>query len=59
MGVKLLPLREEHRMRIFENRELKRIFASKKDEIVGSWRNLRNQELYNFYYSPNIIIMIN
>jgi hypothetical protein len=41
-------LREEHRPRVFENRMLKRIFGSKRDEMTGSWRKQHNAELYNF-----------
>jgi hypothetical protein len=44
---------------MFENRELRRIFRSKRDEVLGGWRNLHNEELRNFYYSPNTIIIIN
>jgi hypothetical protein len=53
-----LTLREEHRLRVFENRVLRRIFGPKRDEVVGDWRKLHNQELYNLYCSPNIIRMI-
>jgi hypothetical protein len=51
-------LREEHRLRVFENRVLRRIFGSKRDEVMGSWRKLHNEELHNLYYSPSIIRMI-
>jgi hypothetical protein len=44
---------EEH-MRVFENRVLRRIFESKRDEVTGSWRKLCNEELHNLYYSPSI-----
>jgi hypothetical protein len=53
-----LALREEHRLRIFENRVLRRIFASKRNEVTGGWRKLLNEELHNLYSSPNIIRMI-
>jgi hypothetical protein len=46
---------EEHRLRIFENRMRRRIFGPKRDEIVGGWRKLHNEELHNLYSSPNII----
>jgi hypothetical protein len=53
-----LTLREEHRVRMFENRLLRRIFAPKKDEMTGGWRKLHNEELHNLYSSPNIIRVI-
>jgi hypothetical protein len=49
-------LREEHRLRVFENRVL-RIFGPKREED-GSWRKLRNDELHSLYSSPNIVRMI-
>jgi hypothetical protein len=52
-----LTLREEHRLRVFENRVL-RIFGPKRDEVTGEWRELHNEELHNVYSSPNIIRMI-
>jgi hypothetical protein len=51
-------LREEHRLRVFENRVLRRIFGPKRDEVTRGWRKLHNEELHNFYSSPNIIRMI-
>jgi hypothetical protein len=53
-----LTLRVEHRLRVFENRMLRRIFGPKKDEVTGDWRKLHNEELHNLYSSPNIIRMI-
>jgi hypothetical protein len=53
-----LILGEEHRLRVFENRVLRRIFGPKRNEMVGSWRKLHNEELYNLYCSPSIIRMI-
>jgi hypothetical protein len=50
-------LREEHRLRVFENRVLRKIFGPKREE-EGSWRKLRNDELHNLYYSPNIVKVI-
>jgi hypothetical protein len=50
-----LTLREEHRLRVFENRVLRRIFGPKKDEVAGKRRRIHNEELYDLYYSPNII----
>jgi hypothetical protein len=42
-----LTLREEHRLRVFENRVLRRIFGQKRDEIIGVWRKMQNEELHN------------
>jgi hypothetical protein len=53
-----LTLREEHRLRVFENRVLRRIFGPKKDEVTGGWRKLHNEERRNLYSSPSIIRMI-
>jgi hypothetical protein len=53
-----VTLREDHRLRVFENRVLRRIFAPRRDEVTGDWRKLHNEELHSLYYSPNIIIMI-
>ena len=50
-----LTLKEEHRLRVFENKVLRKIFGAKKDEITGEWRKLHNTELHAFYSSPNII----
>jgi hypothetical protein len=50
-------LREEHRLRVFENRVLKRIFGPKREED-GSWRKLHNDELHSLYSSPNIVRVI-
>jgi hypothetical protein len=50
-----LTLREECRLRVFENRVLRRIFGPKRDEVTGEWRRLNNKELYALYSSPNII----
>jgi hypothetical protein len=50
-----LTLREEHRLRVFENRVLRRIFGSKRDEVMGEWRKLHSEELRNLYSSPDII----
>jgi hypothetical protein len=53
-----LTLREEHRLRVFENRVLRRIFGPKRDDMTVDWRKLHNEELHNLYFSPNIIRMI-
>jgi hypothetical protein len=50
-----LTLREERKQRVFENRVLRRIFGPKRDEVVGEWRKLHNEEPYNMYSPPNII----
>jgi hypothetical protein len=51
-------LREEHRLRVFENRELRRICGPKIDEVTGKWRKLHNEELNDLYSSPNILRVI-
>jgi hypothetical protein len=53
-----LTLREERRLRVFENRVLRRIFGPKRDEVTGGWRELHNEELHNLYSSPSIIRII-
>jgi hypothetical protein len=53
-----LTLREERRLRVFENRVLRRIFGPKRDEVTGEWRKLHNEELNNLYSSPNIVRVI-
>jgi hypothetical protein len=53
-----LTLREEQRLRVFENRVLRRIFEPKRDEATGEWRRLHNEELNDLYSSPNIIRVI-
>jgi hypothetical protein len=51
-------LREEHRLRVFEDRVLRRIFGTKRDEIIGDWGELNNEEPNDLCFSPNIIRMI-
>jgi hypothetical protein len=50
-----LTLREKQRLRVFENRVLRRRFGPKWDEVTGEWRKLHNKELHDFYNSPSII----
>jgi len=53
-----LTLREKRRLRVFENRVLRGIFGSKRDEVTGEWRKLHNEELNDLYCSPNIVRVI-
>jgi hypothetical protein len=53
-----LILREEHRLRMFENMVLRRIPDPIRDEVTGVWRKLHNEELHKLYSSPNVIKMI-
>jgi len=53
-----LTIREERRLRVFENRVLRRIFGPNRDEVTGKWRKLHNEELTNLYPSPNIAWVI-
>jgi hypothetical protein len=53
-----LTLRKEHRLSLFENRVLSRIFGPKRDEATGEWRKLHSEELHILYSSPNIIMQI-
>jgi hypothetical protein len=50
-----LTLRKEHRLGVFENRVLRRIFGPKRDEVTGEWRKLHNKQLHDLYSSPSII----
>jgi hypothetical protein len=49
---------EDYRLRVFENRVLRRIFGPKRDEVMGEWRKLHSGELRNLYSSLNIIRQI-
>jgi hypothetical protein len=53
-----ITLREEHRLRVSENRVLRRTFGPKKNKVIGGWRKLHNEELRSSYYSPDIIKVI-
>jgi hypothetical protein len=51
-------LREKRRLRVFENRVLRRLFESERDEVTEEYRRLHNEELYALYFAPNIIRVI-
>ena len=53
-----LTYREERRLRVFENRVLRRVFGLKRDEVTGEWRKLHNEELNNLYSLPNIVRVV-
>jgi hypothetical protein len=53
-----LTLREERKLRVFENVVLRRIFGPRRDEVTGKWRTLHNEELNDLYSSPNIVRVI-
>ena len=57
-GTWFFTLREKRRLRVFENRVVRRIFGPKRDEVTGDWRKLRNKKLNDLYSSPNIFRMI-
>jgi len=52
-------LREERKLRVFENMVLRRILRPRRDEVTGQWRRLHNEELNGLYSSPNIVRVIN
>ena len=54
----LYTLREERRLRVFENRVLKRVFGPKRDAVTGQWRKLHNEELSDLYSLPNIVRVV-
>jgi hypothetical protein len=51
-------LREERRLRVFENRVLRRVFGPRRDEVTGEWRKLHNEELNELYSLPNIVRVV-
>jgi len=53
-----LALREERKLRVFENMVLRRIFGPRRDELTGEWSRLHNEELNDLYSSPNIVRVI-
>jgi len=53
-----LTLREEHRLRVFENRVLRKMFGPKSDEVTGEWRRLHNEERLDLYFLPNVTRLI-
>jgi len=58
VGLLVAQLREERRLRVFENRGRRRVFGSKRDEVRGDWRKLHTEELSDIYISPNTFRVI-
>ena len=53
-----LILREERRLRVFENRVFRRVFGPKRDEVIGEWRKLHIEELRDLNSLPNIVLLV-
>jgi len=53
-----LTLREERRLRVFQNRVLRRIYGSKREEVIGEWRKIHTEKLNDMYSAPNIVRVI-
>jgi predicted ATP-dependent Lon-type protease len=51
-------LREQHRLRVFENRLLGKMFGPRRDEVIEEWRKLHNEELNDLYFSPSTVRVI-
>ena len=51
-------MREERRLRVFENRVLRRVFGPKRDKVTGEWRKLHNKEFSDLYSLPNIVRVV-
>jgi hypothetical protein len=58
LSLSVVSLFVDCRLRVFENKVLRRLFGPKRDEVTGEWRRLHNKELYALYSSPNIIRVI-
>jgi len=48
-------LADEHKLRVFENKVLRKIYRKKRDEMTGEWRRLHNEELHGLYDLPNVV----